>query len=71
MNKAQANRPKLIPLKEQAIRAIEAAGAKLTTQTRAGSARRRLMQEKINRARAEYRAGDYVKAAGTARTAHI
>lgn len=63
--------PNLVPLKDQAIAAIQAAGVKMVTQTRAGSARRRLMNDKINRARAEYRAGDYVKAATTARTAHI
>ena len=71
MNKAKANPPRLVPLKVQALAAIEAAGAKLVTQTRAGSIRRRLMQDRINRARAEYRAGDYAKAAHIARTAHL
>lgn len=71
MNKAKANGPKLVPLKDQAIQAIQAAGVKLVTQTRAGSARRRFMDEKISKARIAYRAGDYVQAAHLARTAHI
>lgn len=71
MNKAKTNPAKLVPLKEQAINAIQAARVKLVTQTRAGSARRRLMDAKIVRAQAAYRAGDYVTAKTLARTAHI
>lgn len=71
MNKARLNPPKLVPLKEQALRAIDAAGALLITATRAGSIRRRLMQAKINKARVEYRAGNYTTARAIARTAHL
>lgn len=70
-NKAKANGPKLVPLKDQALAAIQAAERKLITQTFAGSTRRRLMQNKIHRAYAERRAGDYAKAIATARSAHI
>jgi hypothetical protein len=71
MNKAKANPAKLVPLKQQATNAIQAALTKMVTQTRAGSASRRLMNDKIFKAQAAYRAGDYVKAATLARTAHI
>lgn len=71
MATTKPSRPKLIPLKDQAIAALHEAGVRMVTQTRAGSARRRLMNEKISRARAQYRAGEYAKATFTARTAHL
>lgn len=71
MNKAKANPAKLVPLKEQAMLQIRQAEGRLITQTRAGSARRRIMQGKINLAWKEYRAGNYAEARGIARTAHI
>lgn len=71
MATTKPSRPKLVPLKDQAIAAIHAAEVKMVTQTRAGSCRRRLMNEKLAKARAAYRAGNYVQAAMTARTAHI
>lgn len=71
MATTKLSRPKLVPLKDQALAAIHAAEVKMVTQTRAGSARRRLMNDKLAQARAAYRTGDYVKAATTARTAHI
>jgi hypothetical protein len=71
MATTKPSRPKLVPLKDQALAAIKQAQLKLVTQTRAGSTRRRLMDAKISQAYREYRAGDYTKAAITARTAHI
>lgn len=70
-NKARGNAPKLVPLKAQALAAIEAAGTRLVTQTRAGSGRRVIMQANINIAWREYRAGNYQAAIAQARTAHI
>lgn len=68
-NRAKANGPKLVPLKDQALAAIQAAGVKMVTQTRAGSARRMLMNGRIAAARASYRAGRYAEAITQARTA--
>lgn len=71
MATTKPSRPKLVPLKDQALAAIHAAEVKMVTQTRTGSARRRLMNDKIWQARLQYRNGSYANAAMTARTAHI
>lgn len=70
-NKAKANPAKLVPLKDQALAAIEAASALLITATRAGSLRRRMMQANINEAYALRRTGQYTAAIAVARGAHI
>lgn len=69
-NKAKANPAKLVPLKDQALAAIQAAESYMATGTRPYTMRRRMMQMNINEAYHLRRVGQYTAAIAVARTAH-